>query len=54
MQRFLSFSDSPVKEKVEISEEHRAYLEECWDKARKQQMRAWQELGGKPIVYRIK
>ena len=51
MQKFLSFSDGSVKEKVEIPEKYRAYLEECWDKARKQQMRAWQELGGKQIVY---
>jgi hypothetical protein len=51
MQRFLSFSDSPAKEKVEIPEKYRAYLEECWDKSRKNQMRAWQELGGKQIVY---
>ncbi len=51
MQKFLSFSDGSVKEKVEIPEKYRAYLEECWDKARKQQMRAWQELGSKQIVY---
>ena len=51
MQRFLSFSDSPVKEKVEISEKYRAYLEECWDKARKKQIRAWQELGNKVIMF---
>ena len=54
MQRFLSFSDSPVKEKVEIPEKYRAYLEECSDKARKKQMRAWQELRGEQIVYRVK
>ena len=51
MQKFLSFSDGSVKEKVEIPEKYRAYLEECWDKARKQQMRAWQELKDKQIVY---
>ena len=51
MQRFLLFSDSSVKEKVEIPEKYRAYLEECWGEARKNQMRAWQELGGKQIVY---
>ena len=51
MQRFLSFSDSPVKEKVEIPEKYRAYLEECWDDARKKHMRAWQELGNKVIMF---
>ena len=51
MQRFLSFSDSPVKEKMEVPAEYRAYLEKCWDEARKNQMRAWQELGNKVIMF---
>ena len=51
MEKFRSFSDSSVKEKVEIPEKYRAYLEECWDNARKKQMRAWQELKDKQIVY---
>ena len=51
MQEFLSFSDSSAKEKVEIPEKYRAYLEECWDEARKKQIRAWQELGNKVIVF---
>ena len=51
MQKFLSFSDSPVKEKKKIPTEYRAYLEKCWDKARKNQIRAWQELGSKVIVF---
>lgn len=50
-QKFLSFSDSPVKEKKKIPTEYRAYLEKCWDKARKNQIRAWQELGSKVIVF---
>ena len=51
MQKFLSFSDSPEKEKVEIPAEYSAYLEKCWDKARERQMRARQELGNKLIVF---
>ena len=54
MERFLSFSDSSVTEKVTIPAEYNAYLEKCWDEARKNQMRAWQELGGKQLVYRVK
>ena len=51
MEKFLSFSDSPVKEKFKIPAEYSAYLEKCWDEARKRQMRAWQELGNKLIVF---
>ena len=51
MQKFLSFDDSPEKEKVEMPPEYSAYLEKCWDEARKRQMRAWQELGNKSIVF---
>lgn len=51
MQKFLSFSDSPVKEKVEIPPEYSAYLEKCWDEARERQMRAEAELGNKLIVF---
>ena len=51
MQKFLSFSDSLAKEKVKVSAEYRVYLEKCWDESRKNQIRAWQELGGKQIVY---
>ena len=51
MQKFLSFDDSPEKEKVEIPAEYSAYLEKCWDKAERNQKRAWQELGNKLIVF---
>ena len=51
MQKFLSFSDSPEKEKVEIPAEYSAYLEKCWDKARENQIRAEAELGNKLIVF---
>lgn len=54
MEKFRSFSDSSVTEKVTIPEEYAAYLEQCWDNAKKNQIRAWQELGGKQIVYRVK
>ena len=51
MQKFLSFSDSSVKERMQIPTEYRVYLEKCWDKARKNQIRAWQELGNKVIMF---
>ena len=51
MEKFLSFSDGSVTEKVEIPAEYSAYLEKCWDEARERQMRAWQELGNKLIVF---
>jgi hypothetical protein len=51
MQKFLSFSDSPVKERMQIPTEYRAYLEKCWDMVSKNQMRTRQELGNKVIVF---
>jgi hypothetical protein len=51
MQKFLSFSDSSVKERIQIPTEYRAYLEKCWDVASKNQMRTWQELRNKVIVF---
>jgi hypothetical protein len=51
MEKFLSFSDSSVKEKIEIPAEYSAYLEECWDKARENQIRALQEVRNKVIVF---
>lgn len=51
MQKFLSFDDSPEKEKVEIPTEYSAYLEKCWDEARKRQMRAEAEVRNKLIVF---
>lgn len=51
MQKFLSFDDSPEKEKVEIPTEYSAYLEKCWDEAERNQKRTWQELGNKLIVF---
>ena len=51
MEKFRSFSDSSVTEKVTIPEKYVAYLEECWDEARKKQIRAWQELGNKVIMF---
>ena len=51
MQKFLSFSDGPVKEKVEIPTEYSAYLEKCWDEARERQMRAEAEVRDKLIVF---
>ena len=51
MQRFLSFSDSRVTEKIEIPTEYSAYLEKCWDEAIKRQMRAEAEVRDKLIVF---
>ena len=51
MQKFLSFSDSPEKEKVEIPAEYSVYLEKCWDVARERQMRAEAEVRDKLIVF---
>jgi hypothetical protein len=51
MQKILSFSDGFVKERLQIPTEYRMYLEKCWDESRKRQMRAWQELKDKQIVY---
>ena len=51
MEKFLSFSDSVVTERIEIPPEYSAYLEKCWDEARKRQMRAEAEVKNKVIVF---
>ena len=51
MQKFLSFSDAVVVTRKKIPAEYSAYLEKCWDESRKRQMRVWQELRDKQIVY---
>ena len=51
MEKFLSFSDSVVTERIEIPTEYSAYLEKCWDEARERQMRAEAEVRDKLIVF---
>ncbi|MBR4892167.1 MAG: hypothetical protein IKZ34_03250 [Alphaproteobacteria bacterium] len=54
MQKFLSISDSSVKERIEMSPEYDVYLKKHWGEARKKQMRAWKELKDKVIVFHVK
>lgn len=51
MEKFLSFSDGSVTEKMEIPAEYSAYLEKCWDAAKERQMRAEAEVRNKLIVF---
>lgn len=51
MQKFLSFSDSVVTERMEMPAEYSAYLEKCWDVSERNRKRALQEIGNKVIVF---
>ena len=51
MQKFLSFSDSVVTERIEMPAEYSAYLEKCWDVAERNQKRVIAEVRNKVIVF---